>query len=101
MKQLGLFAPVFIKKPKQTRKPQFLGEMEQVIPWQDWLAKIAPHYPVAGRGRRPTSLETMLRVYLLQQWFGYSDPAMEEALHDMQLLRDFASYVEPYTIKGC
>jgi transposase, IS5 family len=43
MKQLGLFAPVFIKKPKQTRKQQFLGEMEQVVPWQDWLAKIAPH----------------------------------------------------------
>ena len=28
MKQLGLFAPVFIKKPKQTRKQQFLAEME-------------------------------------------------------------------------
>lgn len=90
MKQLGLFAPVFIKKPKQTRKQQFLAEMEQVIPWADWLSKIAPHYPVAGRGRRPTSLETMLRIHLLQQWFGYSDPAMEEALHDMPLLRDFA-----------
>lgn len=90
MKQLGLFAPVFIKKPKQTRKQQFLAEMERVIPWQDWLAKIRPHYPVAGRGRRPTSLETLLRIHLLQQWFGYSDPAMEEALHDMPLFRDFA-----------
>lgn len=50
MKQLGLFAPVFIKKPKQTRKQQFLAEMEHVIPRQAWLAKITPHYPVAGRG---------------------------------------------------
>jgi IS5 family transposase len=32
----------------------------------------------------------MLRIHLLQQWFGYSDPAMEEALHDMPLLCDFA-----------
>ena len=26
----------------------------------------------------------------MQQWFGYSDPAMEEALHDIPLLRQFA-----------
>jgi IS5 family transposase len=89
MKQLGLFAPVFVKKPKLTRRQQFLQEMEQVIPWQLWLGRIAPHYPTAGRGRRPFPLATMLRIHLLQQWFGYSDPAMEEALHDMPLLREF------------
>jgi IS5 family transposase len=32
----------------------------------------------------------MLRIHLMQQWFGYSDPAMEEALHDVPLLRGFA-----------
>jgi IS5 family transposase len=32
----------------------------------------------------------MLRIYLLQQGFGYSDPAMEEALPDIPLLRRFA-----------
>ena len=26
----------------------------------------------------------------MQQWFGLSDPAMEEALHDMALFREFA-----------
>lgn len=26
----------------------------------------------------------------MQQWFGYSDPAMEEALHDIPMLRQFA-----------
>ena len=26
----------------------------------------------------------------MQQWFGYSDPAMEEALHEIPLLRQFA-----------
>ena len=26
----------------------------------------------------------------MQQWFNLSDPAMEEALHDMALFRDFA-----------
>ena len=32
----------------------------------------------------------MLRVHFLQQWFGLSDPAMEEALHDVPLYREFA-----------
>lgn len=31
----------------------------------------------------------MLRVHFLQQWFGLSDPAMEEALHDVPLYREF------------
>lgn len=90
MKQLGLGAPLFVKKPKLTKRQQFLQEMEQVIPWALWTRRIAPHYPTAGRGRRPVPLETMLRIHLLQQWFGYSDPAMEEALHDIPMLREFA-----------
>lgn len=77
MKQLGLGAPLFVKKPKLTKRQQFLQEMERVIPWVVWVSRIAPHYPKAGRGRRPFALETMLRIHLLQQWFGYSDPAME------------------------
>ena len=32
----------------------------------------------------------MLRVHLLQHWYGYSDPAMEEALHDIPVLLRFA-----------
>lgn len=34
--------------------------------------------------------EAMLRIHLLQQWFGLSDVAMEEALHDVPLYREFA-----------
>ena len=33
---------------------------------------------------------TMLRIHFLPQWFGLSDPAMEEALHDISLYCDFA-----------
>ncbi len=90
MKQLGLSAPMFVKKPKLTKRQQFLQEMEQVVPWALWASRIAPYYPTVGRGRRPFPLETMLRIHLMQQWFGYSDPAMEEALHDMPMLREFA-----------
>jgi IS5 family transposase len=64
--------------------------MEQVVPWALWTRRIAPHYPKAGRGRRPFALDAMLRIHCLQQWFSYSDPAMEEALHDVPMLREFA-----------
>ena len=32
----------------------------------------------------------MLRVHLMQNWFGYSDPAMEEALYEVMIMRHFA-----------
>jgi IS5 family transposase len=32
----------------------------------------------------------MLRIHFMQQWFGLSDPAMEESLHDVPLYREFA-----------
>lgn len=32
----------------------------------------------------------MLRVNLMQNWFGYSDPAMEESLYETTILRQFA-----------
>ena len=50
---------------------------------------IEPHYPKGSPtgGRPPLSLELMLRVYFLQQWFNLSDPAVEEALYDSATMR--------------
>ena len=90
MKQLGLDDAGFVKHPKRTRKAQFLAEMDKVIPWARLIALIDPYYPKPGNGRRPLSLETMLRIHFMQQWFAYSDPAMEEALYDIPVLRKFA-----------
>ncbi|WP_432212627.1 transposase, partial [Pseudomonas aeruginosa] len=47
-------------------------------PWQGLIALIEPHYPKGEGGRPAYPLMAMLRVHLLQNWFGYSDPAMEE-----------------------
>ena len=80
----------FRKQRKITRREAFLGEMERVVPWRRLEALIEPHYPVCGKGRKPYRLSTMLRVHLLQHWYGYSDPGMEEALHDIPALRRFA-----------
>lgn len=78
------------QKKKVTRREQFLSEMNKVIPWTSLLALIEPHYPRAGRGRRPLPLEVMLRVYFLQQWFDLSDPQAEDAIYDSESMRRFA-----------
>jgi len=75
---------------RRTRKAVFLDEMNLVVPWTELLALIAPHAPRARTGRPPFELETMLRIHFLQQWFGLSDLAMEEALFETTLYREFA-----------
>jgi IS5 family transposase len=79
-------------KKKTTRRDVFLNQMDQIIPWSICKALIEPHYPVAGNGRPPKPLLSMLRIYFLQQWYNYSDPAMEEALYDIPALRQFAQF---------
>jgi IS5 family transposase len=90
MAQLTFGDAEYAGKGRTTRKERFLAEMEQVVPWSSLLGVIAPCYPEAGNGRRPYPLATMLRVYLMQNWFSLSDPGMEDALYDMPALRQFA-----------
>jgi IS5 family transposase len=90
MSQISFGDAEYAGKRKQTRREIFLAEMEQVVPWKSLLNLIEPFYPIAGRGRHPYPLETMLRVHLMQNWFGLSDPAMEEALYEITPMRVFA-----------
>ena len=76
---------------KRTRKREFLAQMERVVPWAALVALVAPHAPESKKGRPPFPIQTMLRIHFMQQWFTLSDPAMEEALHDIALFREFAS----------
>jgi IS5 family transposase len=94
MKQLGLGLNL---STKRTRKREFLEEMERVVPWPALVQVVEPHYPKAKTGRPPFGIETMLRIHYLQQWFALSDPAMEEALHDMPVFREFAKLGEGAT----
>lgn len=80
----------FERYTKKTRRAQFLEEMEQVVPWRRLCSLIEPVYPKEGNGRRPVGVERMLRIYFLQQWFNLSDPAVEEALYDSVVMRQFA-----------
>ncbi len=53
------------------------------------VALVTPHAAEGRRGPPPFAIETMLRLHFMQQWLGLSDPAMEEALHDLPLYREF------------
>ena len=79
---------------QKTRKQIFLEQMEQVVPWAELVKVIAPYYPEGKTGRPPFSLQTMLRVHFMQQWFTLSDPGMEEAFFDTPLYREFAQLEE-------
>ncbi|TDQ98933.1 IS5 family transposase [Paraburkholderia silvatlantica] len=87
MTQLGLGLDL---STKRTRKREFLDEMRRVVPWSRLIALIEPHYPTGKTGRPPFPVATMLQIHFMQQWFGLSDPAMEEALYDVPLYREFA-----------
>ncbi|MGF6507685.1 hypothetical protein OKW26_003511 [Paraburkholderia sp. 32] len=87
MTQLGLGLDL---STKRTRKREFLDEMQRVAPWLKLIALIEPHYPTGKTGRPPFPIATMLQIHFMQQWFGLSDPAMEEALYDVPLYREFA-----------
>jgi len=88
--QLSFGDAEYASKRKRTKRELFLAEMDQVVPWKALLGVISPFYPIAGNGRRPYPLATMLRVHLMQNWFGLSDPAMEEALYEVASMRQFA-----------
>ncbi len=90
MSQMSFGDAEYAGKRKKTRRELFLEEMDQVVPWKSLLSLIEPVYPIAGRGRHPYPLETMLRVHLMQNWFGLSDPATEEALYEITPMRAFA-----------
>jgi IS5 family transposase len=91
MKQRSFASLSFDVKKKPTRREKFLGEMDKVVPWADLLALIEPSYPTSGRRRRPPMpAATMLRIHFMQQWYALSDPAMEDALYEIESMRRFA-----------
>ena len=77
-------------KKKVTRKQRFLEKMDKILPWKLLLEPILSKYPKSRKGRRPIPARVMLRIYLMQQWYGLSDPAMEESLYDIESMRRFA-----------
>lgn len=87
--QPGFSELEYAGKRKRTRRERFLATMEEVVPWDELLAVLKPHYPAGKRGRPPIGLERMLRLYFLQQWYALADEALEDAVYDSQAMRSF------------
>ena len=84
------FATVeFEQKKRKTRRERFLERLESLVPWEELEARIEPHYPRAGRGRRPYPLAVMLRIHCVQLCYNLSDPAMEDLLYEAESVRRF------------
>ena len=91
MKQATFASLNFDAKKRRTRREVFLADMDKVVPWDALLALLEPAYPTSGRrGRPPMALSSMLRIHFMQQWYALSDPAMEDALYEIESMRRFA-----------
>ena len=89
MKQQTFSDIEYSNRRRKTKREEFLDSMDEMIPWDYWVSIIKPYYPSDKRGRPPKSIETMLRMYLMQNWFNLSDEGIEDAIYDSYAMRSF------------
>ncbi len=89
MKQQTFSDIEYANRKRTTKREEFLNSMNEIIPWADWVDMIRPYYPNGKRGRPPKEIETMLRMYLMQNWFCLSDEGTEDAIYDSYAMRQF------------
>ncbi len=87
MSQLSFISLAHAKKELKPEK--FLKQMDQVVPWQRLCELIYPFYSEKKRGPKKVPLERRIRILCLQQWYGFSDPAMEEKIYDRMTFQTF------------
>ena len=73
----------------KTHKKEFLGQMNELIPWGEWVAMIKPCYYKGERGNKPYDLELMLRIYLIQNLYALADEATVNEVIDSRAFSDF------------
>lgn len=73
------------------RTAGLLDQLDAATPWDKLAAVVKPLYRnTSNKGGRPNvPIIAMLKVTLMQRWFGLSDPAMEEAIADRLSFRRF------------
>ena len=72
-----------------TKKKEFLGIMEKMIPWSEWVGIVQPHYYKGERGNKPYDLELMLRIYVLQHLYNLADDAARNEIIDSRAFSQF------------
>jgi len=74
------FCSLELNQKKTTRTKIFLEEMNKIIPWNDILSLVQSWKSESHTGRKGYLPETLLRMYLIQQWYGYSDEQTEDEI---------------------
>lgn len=90
MDQLSFSEAEYNIKKRKTRREKFLEQMDGLLPWKQMENKIRRHYAKPGNGRKPYPLSVMLRIHCMQLFYNLSDPAMEDALYEIESMRRFA-----------
>ena len=80
---------------RKTKKKEFLNRIDRIVPWDEWIKIIEPHYYKGGRGNKPYDKELMLRLYLLQNLYNLSDMQTAEQVIDSRAFSDFCSISSP------
>jgi IS5 family transposase len=73
----------------KTKKKEFLAQIDQIIPWGEWITMIQPCYYKGERGNKPYELELMMRLYLLQNLYDLADEATAAEVIDSRAFSDF------------
>ena len=89
MAQMTLSDLEYSNRKRTTKREQFLQMMDKIVPWDQWVEIIRPYYPNGKCGRPTRGIETMLRMYLMQNWFNLSDEGIEDAIYDSYAMRTF------------
>ncbi len=79
----------YTNRRRTTKREAFLEKMDAILPWQNWVALVAPYYPDGKRGRKPVEIEQMLRMTMLQVWFSLADEGVEDAIYDSYAMKSF------------
>lgn len=88
-KQMSL--PLFHDELKdaKTHKPEFLEQMERIIPWGELEKLVRPCYYEGKSQNKPYDLELMLRIHILQNLYDLPDKGIRNESIDNQVLSDF------------
>ena len=89
MGQMTFTDAEYANRKRVSKREQFLGTMDNLLPWNGWVTMIEPYYYHNKVGRPPIGIETMLRMYLLQCWFNLSDEGLEDAIYDSHAMSRF------------
>ena len=88
-KQISLSNPEDELSQVRTKKKEFPEQIEQIVPWNEWVAMIKPCYYKEERGNKLYDPELMLRLCLIQNLYNLSDEATVAEVTDSRAFSDF------------